>query len=312
MGRIVRRLLIGAALPLLAGAGQTDTIGFPRARIFPESIAVTRAGDLFVSGADDGSIWRARPGDAVATEWLTSAKSGMVAMFGVFPDEKAGTLWACGRPRAGDPDEVRDRSSSLFAYDLKTGAPKGRWQMPGGAKDVCNDMAIDAAGNVYIAETGGGRIIRLRKGASALDVWLTHPDLAGLDGIAFDTDGTLYLSSVRSSRVFHLPVGRDGAPGTLVELTPSRPLDHPDGMRFVSKGRFLFGENGEKGGISEAVVAPGNRLEVRLLPDSLPGTTSAVALKGRAYGVVAKLAFRAPEKAGQDPGPFNIYSVPLP
>ncbi|WP_293969421.1 hypothetical protein [Sphingomonas sp.] len=308
----MRGPLIVAAMTLLVGAGPADPIGFPRGRIFPESIAVTRAGDLFVSGADDGAIWRARPGDAVATEWLTPARSGMVAMLGVLPDEKAGILWACGRPHAGDPDDVRDRSSSLFAYDLKTGAPRGRWQMPGGAKDVCNDMAIGADGTVYIAETASGRIIRLRKGAPALDIWLSDPGLAGVDGIAFDTDGTLYLSSVRSNRVFRVKPNGDGAPGELVELAPSRPLDHPDGLRFVAKGRFLFGENGEQGGISEAVVMPGNRLEVRMLPGSLPGTTSAIAWKGRAYGVVAKLRFRAAEMAGQDPGLFTVYSVPMP
>lgn len=310
--RKVRLILGVAALVMLTGAGPVDEIGFPRGRIFPESITVTRAGDLYVGAADDGAIWHARPGDAMATEWLSPAQSGMVAILGVFADERAGTLWACSRPGRSDPADVRDRFSALLAFDLKTKAAKGRWQMPGGAKDVCNDMAVGPDGSVYIAETAGGRIIRLRKGAAALDVWFADARLDGVDGIAFDTDGTLYLSSVRTSRVFRLPLVRAGAAGTLVELTPSRALDHPDAMRFIGKGRFLFGENGEQGGISEAVVAPGDKLNVRLLTGSRAGTTSAIAFKGRAYGVVAKLRFRAPEMASQDPGPFAIYSVPLP
>jgi sugar lactone lactonase YvrE len=310
--RSTRGLLAGGALLLLAGAGPIDRIGFPRPRIFPESITATRAGDLYVSAADDGAIWHARPGDVTATEWLSPAASGMVAILGVFADETSRTLWACSRPGRTDPPDVRDRSSALLAFDLKTKAGKGRWQMPGGAKDVCNDMIVGRDGSLYIAETAGGRIIRLRKGATALEIWFTDARLDGVDGITFDTDGTLYLSSVRSSRVFRLPLDRTGQPGTLVELTPSRALDHPDGMRFVGKGRFLFGENGEAGGVSEAVVAPGDRLDVRLLPGSLPGTTSAIAYRKRAYGVVAKLRFRAPEMAGQDPGPFDIYSVPMP
>jgi sugar lactone lactonase YvrE len=310
--RSIRWLLAGGALALLTAAGPIDRIGFPRPRIFPESITATSAGDLYVSAADDGSIWHARPGDAAAAEWLSPAQTGMVAMLGVLADEKYRTLWACSRPGRTDPADVRDRASALLAFDLRTKAAKGRWQMPGGAKDVCNDMVVGADGSLYIAETAGGRIIRLRKGASALDIWFADPRLDGVDGIAFDTDGTLYLSSVRSSRVFRLPLDRAGQPGTLVELTPSRPLDHPDAMRFVAKGRFLFGENGEAGGISEAIVAPGDKLDVRMLPGSLPGTTSAIAYRGRAYGVVAKLRFRAPEMAGQDPGPFDIYSVPMP
>jgi sugar lactone lactonase YvrE len=310
MRRNAHGLLAIAALPLLVAAAPADPISFPRARIFPESIAITRAGNLFISAADDGAIWFARPGDSMAMEWLTPAQSGMVAMLGVFADERNGTLWACARPGRGDTGEARDRNSALLAFDLKTKAAKGRWQMPGGGKDVCNDMATGPDGSLYIAETAGGRIVRLRKGATQLDVWLADARLDGVDGIAFDTDGTLYLSSVRSSRTFRVKPDGKGAPDELVELRPSRALDHPDGMRFVAKGRFLFGENGEQGGISEAVVAPGNRLEVRTLPGSLPGTTSAVAWKGRAYGVVAKLSFRAPEKG--DPGPFTVYSVPMP
>ena len=301
--------LLGGALVMTAAAPVAD-IAFPHARIFPESITATHDGELFVSAADDGTIWHARPGDATAKAWLEPAASGMVAMFGVFVDEKANTLWACARPRRGDPDDARDRASALLAFDLKTRAPKGRWQMPGGAKDVCNDMAVAADGTLYVAETGGGRIVRLRRGAAALDVWFTDPRLAGVDGIAFDRDGTLYLSTVSTSRVFRLPLDQDGSPGTLAELAPSRPLDHPDGMRFVSPGHFLFGENGEKGGISEGIVH-GDAIDVRMIEGSRPGTTSAIPYRGRAYGVVARLRYRAPEMAGQDPGVFSIYSVPL-
>ncbi|UAK26263.1 SMP-30/gluconolactonase/LRE family protein [Sphingomonas nostoxanthinifaciens] len=308
--RFGRPLLgMSAALALL-GAAPPGDIAFPRGRIFPESITVTRGGELFTSGADDGAIWHARPGDAAATEWLDPARSGMVGMLGVFADDRAGLLWACGRPKIGDPDEVRDHASALLAFDIRTAAPKGRWPMPGGAKSTCNDMAVDRAGNLYISETAGGRIIRLKKGAAALDVWLADPRLEGLDGIAFDRDGTMYLSSVRTNRLFRLPLDRTGDPGALVELTPSRPLDRPDGMRFVAPGRLLFGEAGDHGGISEATIA-GDRLEIRTVTGGKPGTTSAVAYRGNVYATVAKLRYRTPEMKGQDAGPFFIYTVPL-
>lgn len=310
MNRTSRLSLAAAALLALTGFAPGDDIGFPQPRIFPESITVTRGGDLYVGGADDGTIWHARPGESAAKVWLTPAKSGLVAMLGVYADEQAGLLWACGRPRRGDPDDVRDRSSALFAFDLATGTAKGRWQMPSGAKDVCNDMAVGADGTLYISETAGGRILRLAKGAAALDVWFADPRLAGIDGIAFDRDGTLYVSTVGTSRAFRLPLDKDGHAGALTELTPSRPLDHPDGMRFVAPHRFLLGENGDHGGISEAVV-DGDKLAIRTLAGGRPGTTSAIGYRGRAYGVVAHLDFRAPEKAGQDPGPYAIYSVPL-
>jgi sugar lactone lactonase YvrE len=302
-------MMIGGAAALVAAAPASE-IAFPRPRIFPESITATSAGELFVSDADDGTIWHARPGDAAASEWLSPARSGMVAMLGVYADEASGTLWACGRPRTGDTDDARDRESALFAYDLRARAPKGRWPMPGGAKAVCNDIARGPDGSLYIAETAGGRIIRLAPGAAALEEWFADPRLAGADGIAFDSDGTLYVSTVTTGRAFRLTIDSAGRPSALTELTPSRALDHPDGLRAIAPHRFLVSENGEHGGIAEARV-DGDRLTLRTLDGSRPGTTSAVLSGGLVYGVVAKLRYRAPEMAGQDPGPFSIYAIPL-
>lgn len=304
-------ICMAALLASAAQAAPANEIAIPRPRAFSESVSATRGGELFVGSVGDGTVWHARPGDAAATVWLEGAAAGIPSMLGVFADERAGTLWICSRPAPDGTEAERERASALVAVDLRTRAPKGRWPLPNGAKAVCNDMAVARDGTLYVAETAGGRVLRLRKGGAALEVWLEDPRLAGVDGIAFDADGTLYLSTVGTSRAFRVAIGRDGRDGGLAELTPSRPMDHPDGLRFLAPGRFLIGENGDGGGITLARVA-GDRLELTKLEGSLPGTTSAVAIGKRAYGVVAKLRYRAPAMAGQDPGPFAVYSVPLP
>jgi hypothetical protein len=40
---------------------------------------------------------------------------------------------------------------------------------------LCNDMVVAADGTVYVTDTLSGRILRLKKGASALETWATDP-----------------------------------------------------------------------------------------------------------------------------------------
>jgi sugar lactone lactonase YvrE len=231
-----------------------------------------------------------------------------MTILGVYADDRSGLLYVCSMGKRTDPDDVRDKASAIRTFDLKTGAARANYQMPGGAKNLCNDFAVGRDGSVYVAETIGGGIVRLKKGASAADAWLYDDGLKGADGIAFDADGkTLYVSSVSTGRIFRTGVKVDGSAEPLVELTPSRKFAGADGLRYLSPGKFLVSENAATGGI--AVLTPkGDTVDVRDLAGGLGGTTSAVPRDGRAWGVIANLSQRT---SVEDPGPFTIYSVPI-
>jgi sugar lactone lactonase YvrE len=281
---------------LLAGTARAAEIAYPAPRIFPESITATARGEL-ITGSGDGTIWRARPGDAQTKAWLSPAQTGGGTMLGVYADDKAKTLWTCFL--AGPT-----RSTEVRAFDLASGAPRGVY--PLGKDEVCNDFAVARDGTLYISETRKGIVYRLRKGGTALENWFTDPRLAALDGIALDSDGTLYLTTVATSHAFRMTFGKGGTPGTLTELTLSRPMDRGDGLRALGKGRFLIAEGGPAGGVAIATVK-GDALDLAMIPGSKPGATSAVKVGGDIWMVVPKLAFmRSPD---QDPGPYAIYSV---
>ena len=61
---------------------------------------------------------------------------------------------------------------------------------PGGSGYA--DIAVAKDGTIYVADTAQGRVLRLKKGATALDVWASDPVvLATVDGLAILDDGAL-------------------------------------------------------------------------------------------------------------------------
>jgi len=57
------------------------------------------------------------------------------------------------------------RRSALRSFNLETGAPKLRWDLPGDTS-VCNDFAVGPDRALYITDTGNAKIYRLPAGAS--------------------------------------------------------------------------------------------------------------------------------------------------
>src|SRR4051812_25037751 len=96
----------------VAAAPATE-IAFPKGRVYPESIAVDRAGYLYAGSAGDGTVWRAKPGDGAASAFIVPVAGGPVSVLGVFADDRAGLLYVCSIARRTDPEEVRDKASAI-------------------------------------------------------------------------------------------------------------------------------------------------------------------------------------------------------
>jgi sugar lactone lactonase YvrE len=314
------RRLMAAALPVLAGAliaasgasraaAQAAAASIPIAGrdVFSESVTTTRAGDLIVGSAGNGAIYRVRPGEATATVWIAPETSGIAALLGVYADEGTRTLYACSIPGSAAPDKA-DALSALRAFDLDTGAAKAAYPLPDGAKSVCNDIAVTADGTAYVSETKGGRVLRLRPGAAALETWVADPRLVGVDGIAIGGDGDLYVNTVSTGRMFRIGRSVDGSAGAVTELTPSAALAGPDGLRSIGGLKFLQTEN--RAGVVEVVTIDGDQAQIALLRTDLPFVTSAVLARGQVWAVSAKFAYRSnPALKGKDPNPFMIELV---
>ena len=303
-------LLTAAAAALVAGVAQAQDISMPENRAFPESITSDKAGDIIIGSMGNGGVYRAKAGSDAATLWIDPKVSGITFMAGVFADDATNTLYACSGLNGAPPDQAAQKSA-VKAFDLKTGAAKASYPMPYGAMSFCNDFAVDKTGNVYVTDTVAGAVHRLKKGGSALEVWIKDAKLAGADGVAVGGDGNVYVNSVFQNKLFRIPVAKDGAAGAITELTPSSKMSSPDGLRSLGGMRFLQAEGGN--GRIEVVTVSGDTATITPIKENEPGLTAMTVARGQVFALNGKMNYmRDKALQGQDPGPVKAEAVALP
>ena len=187
-------------------------ITLPGARVFPESITSTADGTLIVGSLGHGNVLRIAPGKTTAEEWIKPGAGGLNGVLGVYADEKGKLLWVCSNNL-----ENKGEATSVKTFDLKTGALKGTYPLPGEGP-LCNDVAVGADGAAYIADTRLASVLMLKPGAKALEVIAKDPLLAGADGLAFGDKSTLYVNSVMTGKLLRLELGPDGKSKRIVDL----------------------------------------------------------------------------------------------
>lgn len=272
-------------------------------RVFPESITSTADGTIIVGSMGTGNVFRAAPGKTIAEEWIPPGTDGLGIVIGVLADEASGTLWVCST----DLDGTAPEPTALKAFDLTSAEPKGTFPLPGEGP-VCNDIAVAAGGAAYVAETRGGRVLMLPVGGDALALVSDHALLAGADGLAFGADpNVLYVNSVSAGKLLRLDLGEDGMATTVTELTLSRELERPDGMRSISPGRLLLAEGA---GRMSVVTIDGDAANIETLLERDVNTPAVTATRGMAWVVEGKLDMR--EDPESMPGEFKLFGVPVP
>jgi sugar lactone lactonase YvrE len=280
-------------------------------KIFPESMTSAPDGSVIFGSVGQRAIYRAKPGSANADVWIQPGTDGISSIFGVFVDAKSNTLYACsgtpafGPPAAGAPPPP---PSALHAFDLKTGAPKGNYPLPT-AGGFCNDIAVDAAGNAYASDTSNMEVVRLKKGATGLEVWAGNgafgPKGGILDGISVLGNRVL-VNTLGTSKVWSVPIGADGKSGAVTEVTLDRAISRPDGMRSFGREKLLIVEGGNGGRLSKITLS-GNNGKVETVKEGYPDGPVAVTVVGTtAYVVEGQLSAmmgRRPAAAGAPPAP---------
>jgi hypothetical protein len=304
-------LLAAAAsvIAALAYARAPGDIAFHDTRVFPESLGASRGGTLYI-GSWKGVVYRALPGETLARPWIKpSSANGLLTILGVLPDDRAAWVWVCSVP-APARDPPAPGTSALMAFDMKTGEQRLNLPFPAPAS-VCNDITLAKDGTAYISDTPNGRIFRVRPHTRSLELFVEDEQLKGIDGIVFSGDGTLYVNSVTSNRLWRIAIDRNGHVGAITQLTPSQPLQGADGFRLVRGNVFLLAENAA--GRLDEVHISGKRAMITVIKEGLDTPTSAIALGHTIYGVERKIEFvNNPELKGKDPGPFKIFTLPLP
>jgi hypothetical protein len=275
-------LALGAAAAAHAASPPAEIL-IPGERVFPESLTSTADGTVIIGSLGARTIFRAKPGASSAEAWIQPGTDDMKMIFGVFADGKSNTLYACSGNFGPPPAGQAPAPSALHTIDLKTGAPKGHYPLPT-AGGSCNDIAVGADGTAYATDTANMEVVRLRKGAKALEVWAGANGEFGakggvLDGIAVLGDRVI-VNALLTSKLFSAPIGKDGKVGTVTEIKLDNPLTRPDGMRSFGKSSLLVAEAGSGDGRLSRVDLSGDSGKVTTVKDGFPGGPVAVTVVG--------------------------------
>jgi streptogramin lyase len=265
--RILLTLLTVLSLSAFVAAQSRMTIN--DTGVQSENLTSSQDGTVYFGSTAKGTIFRAAPGATQAEPWILASTAGLTNVLGVLADDKSNTLWVCQNNTGGRGGAPVAGQTALRSFDLKTGAATGTYPFPtnGG---VCNDVAIAANGTVYATESFNNRIHRLRPDARDLEVWITDPRLAAVDGVAVLADGAVYVNTFFGGELFRIPVNNDGSAGAIVKIETSTPLGRPDGLRTVGPRSLIQAEG--QGRVTELTI-DGTRADVRVLKDGLPAAS---------------------------------------
>lgn len=201
----------------------------PEKDLIPEGIAYDpETGAFFVGSLYKRKIVRVDKAGK-ASDFAASRQDGLQEVLGMRVDPAARTLWVCSA--SGAADGGQDGLSSLFRYDLKSGKLLGKHDLPG-KPHLCNDIALGKNGEVFLTDSKGGMVHRLRPGASALE--------------SFVGPGTfIYPNGITISPDFQKLFVADFTKGiSIVDVATGqvRPLPHPERVHVAGlDGLYLDG-----------------------------------------------------------------------
>ncbi|HEU4996951.1 MAG TPA: DUF4440 domain-containing protein [Gemmatimonadaceae bacterium] len=282
-GLIVAVIAFTSVAPVARAQNRTE-VTLSDTGVVAENLTSSQDGTVYFGSMAKGTIYRAAPGAARAEPWILASTAGLTRVLGVLADDKTNTLWVCQNSTGGRDGAPVAGQTALRSFDLKSGAAKGTYPLPpnGG---VCNDIAVSADGGVYVSESFRGRVHRLKPGASALEVWMSDEQLNVIDGLAFLADGSLYVNTFDTGKLFRIPVNPNGSAGGLMPIETSMPLVRPDGLRSAGPRTLIQAE--QQGRIAELTIS-GDRAEVRVLQDGLT-RASGVTVVGNTALVLVEL-----------------------
>ncbi len=309
--------IFGLAFSVRATTPQLDSIPIPGTKAFPESITSKSDGTLYVGRLGDGGIVRIKPHTRENAIFVQPGALGSRSILGVFADEASNTLWACSNDLSalGAPAKGSDTGSALKAFDLRTGNGKRSISLPG-THPFCNDIAVDAKGSIYVTDSANPTILRLSPGTTTFAVFAQDSAFsapqgggAGLDGIAFGSDGNLYVTTYTVGGLLRVEV-KDGKAGRVTKLTGNRQLQFPDALRALGDNSFLLIEG--SGGLDRVVIR-GDAFAATPIHDGFMTPTSVARIGTTAWVSEGQMAFFFdPSKKNLSASlPFRIYAVPL-
>lgn len=239
----------------LQGAGILSSVILPGQDFFPEGISLDPVtNDLFVGSIFQGEVVSIADGASRSLRFTNSAlQRGAV---GTRVDANLGLLWVCdsnfGQNIAG---------GAVVGLDIDDGTEIVRHELPDGS--FCNDIVIEADGDLLVAESFVGQIFRIDANETLIDnsaqVFLQTAELAppaagqfGANGLTI-IDNVLFVSNTFAGTLARFDLAAADIAGSVQTAVLSEGnvnnvvLSGPDGILAVNDTQVLVVENGFAG-----------------------------------------------------------------
>jgi sugar lactone lactonase YvrE len=224
---------------------------------FPEGIAEDPAtGDLFVGSIFNGIIMKF-PVGAARQQFIGRAGSAGALQrgaLGLRVDRARNLLWICDASLAVP-------GATIVGASLANASIAVRHELPAGS--LCNDIVLDAAGNLLITESLIGQVFRVDAAnaltANSAQLFLAPPEIApptagaaGANGLAV-IGGVLFVANTNAGALVRFDLTAADVAGSASVVTLSEGaiagaiLSGPDGLLPISDTQLLVVENGFAG-----------------------------------------------------------------
>jgi hypothetical protein len=154
-------------------------------------------------------------------------------------------------------------------------------------------------------------IDRLMSGDGQLQVWAGNdgfgPKGGIVDGISV-MKNYVFANTLRTNKVFAIPINNDGKAGSITAVTLNRPIEAPDGMRSFGKDSLLLVESGGVGRLTLLKIQ-GNMGELTTLKAGFPGGPVSVAVVGTTGYVLEGQLSALFGHAGPRPAPTPYHAT---
>ena len=319
--------LVEVPLKVGGGAGIVETT---TKKFFSEGVTVDADGNFYVGSMNLGVIHKVDAGDETSAAFIEpDAENGLVSVLGLLADSAHDTLYVCSSD-AGNSMQAGDAPAAIKAFKLSDGSFVASYEwpaysepwvdladsgVPDGVNGFCNDMALDAAGNLYATDSWYPRILRLPAGEAALEEWLIAPDVFPssdpwhLNGIDVDpSTNTVYVVENHPGALYAIPIKNNGQAGKAVAVSTQRPIYMPDGLKVIGSGLLAIAE-GQTSGMA-TVTLTGNTGFVRRISTGLDGVATFAMQDGSAW-LVENQGDHFWGGDGMETKPFRLVEIPL-
>ena len=270
----IRKITSGGVVTTLAGTadspGSTDGTGAAAQFNTPNGVAVDSAGNVYVADTDNSTIRKITSAGVVTTFAGTAGSTGSADGTGVaaqfnYPSDVA--VDSAGNVYVADTNNSTIRkitSAGVVTTIAGTAGSTGSTDGTGAAAqfNTPNGVAVDSAGNVYVADTNNSTIRKITSGGVVTTIAGTAGSTGSTNGtgaaarfnypsgIAVDSAGNVYVADrsnstirkITSGGVVTTLAGTAGSTGSTNGTGAAARFNHPFGVAVDSAGNVYVAD----------------------------------------------------------------------